>query len=327
MVMAKKLNFAEAKRKFGTDEEVANYFTLVEFYEKHLTGKQKEDFLSADTIDGMLNVLDANQLRHLRNLLGANLENFNRYGMAHPNDPTFENEALSEWFRDNVFENKLDIDCENLPARIYEMQRRKTNLKGLVANYKERLRKFSWNSSEYIQWLILLSVDNSIPSIDRVYDVEKLLKVLDLKQLECLKNSIEEKKTGYIVSSMEYLEPYFYWNATDGLVYGDQSLKDIMLNRVKSSFINNNEPIIDKFELEKERLIGRIKSLIDKKAAIVEDTIANLGRSKTFEDSMMKIADTMGGEDEVFLKEAIGAYSGGGHTGENLTHFYGRPYF
>lgn len=339
--MAKKLNFAEAKSKFRTDDEAVNYFTLVELYEKHLTGKQKEDFLSADTIDGMLDVLDEKQLRHLRSLLGAVADNLMRhhYDEGGPEGQMFVNEAFSKWFRENVFENGQDIDFLEFPIRIYEKQKAKTNLKDLVANFNKRLKKFDGDLGEYCQWLILSSFDDgSIPSIDRVYDAKKLLKTLDLKRLEDLKKYIEKEKNKSIILTMQYLEPYFYWLAINDLRYDEQPAFNIIMNRAESGFIKKNKLIIDElFEESKKKLIDRIESEIKEKEELIENAIRILepkkkpnfrfnripvGASKTFEDTINKVAGLVGGEDEEMrAKRAFASYSKAGGSGGSFNSF------
>ena len=322
--MPKLKDFAAAKSKFKTDEEAVNYFTWVELCEKHLTGEQKEAFLNADTIDGMLDVLDEKQLKHLRSLLRA--YPYQRYLRAH-NDTAFYEEAFSEWFRKNVFEKEFEVDYFNaLPDRIYKKQIEKTNVQKLVSEFRSRLTKFDGDLGEYCQWLILLDVDNSIPSIQRVYDVHRLLKQLDLTRLTDLKKCISDRDTASIVSDMKRLEPYFYWLATEDMhekKYGEGvNLITMVYNSVESKFISENEsPIRKRFEKERKELTKKIDNLIEEKMAIAASTIAKLGSSKTFEDSLMNVADLIGGDDEVYVKEAIGEYSKVAASGSTFNNF------
>ncbi len=317
--MPELMDFAKAKSKFGDDKEAVNYFVLVELYGKHLSEEKKDKFLSANSIDDMLDVLDERQLKHLRSLLGASL--YQRSFRAH-DDPEFDKEAFSEWFIQNVLNRGFEIDYKGLPPRIYDKQIAKTKAQDLIFTFKSRLKRFDGDLEEYCQWLILLGVDNSIPSIERAYDVHRLLKSLDLTRLEKLLKSIEKKKIGDIVDNMKYLEPTFYQIATKDLKYANAPDSNILLNNVESNFTATTpSKVHGLFEIERNKLIAKIKNLINEKNTIVESTIAKLGTSKTFEDSLTQIGDLVGGDDEVFLKEAIGEYSKVGASGSAFNRF------
>ncbi|MBQ2671283.1 MAG: hypothetical protein IJG00_00490 [Clostridia bacterium] len=317
-------NFAAAKNKFGTDEEAENYFILVELYEKHLTGKQKEIFLKADSIDSMLNVLNKNQLKHLRSLLSASL--VGQSARSH-NDPEFKKEAFSKWYIKNMSGKKINI--LKLSARIYDKQIEKTKVQDLVSKFNSRLKNFDGDIKEYCQWLILLSVDNSIPSIESVYDVHKLLKPLDLTRLKKLLWELTKShNTTSIVEDMERLEPYFYKLATEKLKYSSQPELDILFNEAERTFIEENPSSVTKmFDKERKNLIDTIENLIKEKRSILKSTVAKLGSSKTFEDSLTKVADLVGGDDEIFVKEAIGEYSMLGANGSTFNTFLRKAKF
>ena len=276
----------------------------------------------------MLDVLDKNQLKHLRSSLSAS--HFEQpYKSSY--DPEFKKEAFSEWYRENMNGKKINI--LKLFPRIYNKQIEKTKVQDLVSKFNSRLKKFNGDIKEYCQWLILLSIDNSIPSIENVYDVHKLLKPLDLTRLKRLLWELDKFKNNHIIESMERLEPYFYRLATEKFKCNAQPTSseeaiNILSNYAEKVFIEDNpSPVTQMFDKERENLIDIIKNLIDEKRTILKSTVAKLGSSKTFEDSLIKVADLVGGDDEIFLKEAIGEYSMLGANGSAFNTFLRKAKF
>ena len=272
----------------------------------------------------MLDVLDKNQLKHLRSLLSASLVG---QSVRSHNDPEFIKEAFSKWYIKNMSGKKINIS--KLSARIYDKQFEKTKVQDLVSKFNSRLKNFDGDLKEYCQWLILLSVDNSIPSIESVYDVHKLLKPLDLTRLKKLLWELTKShNTTSIVEDMERLEPYFYKLATEKLKYSSQPELDILSNEAEETFIEENPSSVTKmFDKERKNLIDTIENLIKEKRSILKSTVAKLGSSKTFEDSLTKVADLVGGDDEIFVKEAIGEYSMLGANGSTFNSFLRKAKF
>ncbi len=330
--MPKLKDFAEAKCKFKTDEDTLKYFLLVELYEKHLTGKQKDEFLNANTIDSMLDVLDKNQLEHLKNLIYAFRENSAVvYGEGgEERAKQFYNEAYSKWFNDAI---STDVDkhrwasINNLILTISKKEKLKTDMKDLFLKFKQHLTKFDGNLSEYKQWLVLMYVDNKIPAIDRIYDVNKLIKQLNLKRLNALQKSVEKLNISYLVAKMRYLEPYYYQTAILNIDY-DKIKRTNPFNTLEYEFIKTNKSLIHKeFEEAAITLIDRIKKVIDDKKEFVGEQISGLTKSKTFDDDIKEVAEYLGGTDEVLLKRAIAEYSKLGACGSAYNNFLRKAVF
>lgn len=336
--MAKKLNFEEAKRKFKTDEEAANYFALVELYKKHLTGKQKEDFLSADTIDDMLKLLDDKQLRHLKQLVVALYSHIvnGPGGVRYPDPRYFDfiNEAYSEWFRDNVLfrgvkESRKKGDVPPMPNfegsaklinKIVKHGRTK-EIPFVKKEYESRLKRFDGNSVEYRQWLILLDVDNSIPNISKIYDVNKILKQLDIGQLQSLKINIQKKGINGIIRDMQHLEPYYYWLYTRKMEYNALDLIEDISSKNVPSFRKPDSYLSTAFEGSSVRLISKIDRIIEEKRELIELKIKYLVKSKTFETDVLDIARNIGIADDMILRNAIGDYSKASSSGSDFNHY------
>jgi hypothetical protein len=61
------LNFMQARYIFGRESAI-EYFVLVETYKMHLSEDQKRDFISATSINEMLELLNENQLNKLNSI-------------------------------------------------------------------------------------------------------------------------------------------------------------------------------------------------------------------------------------------------------------------
>lgn len=318
-----KLEFEEAKRKFGSGEDAAEYFLLVELCEKHLQESQKDSFLNAKTIDDMLDVLDDKQLQYIKSLISVYTRN--RYIES---SDDFKNEAFSDWFKHNMIESSRDADTIALLDRIHEKLKRKKDIGALKAEYISRLKKFDGNSVEYRKWLVLLYIDDTIPNITKCYNIAKLLKQLDLERLKELREKIGKNivagKYQNLVASMKYLEPYYYWCATSGVRYSTANPLDAMLGSAEDHFIKNTT-FREEFNDAISRLISDIRDMIEEKQKekreLVELKIEALVRSKRFEQDILEIARSTLGADDVLLKKAIGKYSKAGSYGTNFNGY------
>lgn len=337
--MPKLKNFDEAKRKFKTDEDAEYYFVLVELYEKHLKSEQKEAFFKADTIDGMLDVLDGKQLGHLIKLINAFMIQIvgggSGTGYPHPEYIEFVNEAYSEWFKSNMFDRIFKDsskqpelpDVDGLINRIAErkgarFERDKAKKGTLINEYKSRLKKFDGNSVEYRQWLILLFEDDmgyfSIPNINKIYNVNKLLKQLNVERLRSLKDLLERESVSWIVSSMDVYEPYYYF-------FGNSEQKSKSAGTFLKIEIEDDykpdESVTALFDSSLGGLISKIDDIIKEKDEWLEMKIEHLVKSKTFEEDVLEIAHNLGTSYVESLKEAISKYCKTGVNGSYYNHF------
>lgn len=357
MKMPKLKDFAEAKRKFKTDEDAEYYFVLVELYEKHLKPEQKENFLSAETIDGMLDVLDSKQLRYLKQLIVALTDIIYTGGKTglypNPNYIKQVNESYSEWFRNNVLYRgcKVPLKSTDTPEKpklpdmleliniitkhigLNDKSKKKQGGKeesDLIKQYKSRLKRFDGDSVEYRQWLILLDVDNSIPNIDRIYDVNKLLKQLDLERLKSLKRLVGEKDAVKIIKAdMKHLEPYYYWlDAVNSGYTSDDYFMDIGFAVAVSSHRTADKGLVEAFNISLRELNSKIDEIIAEKTKekeeLVDLKIKGLVRSKRFGEDMMEISRLTVGTDDIVLRNAISDYCRTGVNGGAFNNYLRR---
>lgn len=317
--MPKLKDFAEAKRKFKNNEDDAiSYFILVESYGKHLNANQKDGFLNPESIDTMLNVLDEKQLKHLKNLIRV---------FVHYRDP---NGYHSEWFQENIYQNKnllknsiedLHEKCETICEILFDrienviQQRLKTkNIKAeQLTQYKTMLRKFDGNSVEYRQWLLLLVTDHGIPGIDKIYDIDKLLRRLSVDYLKKLKTKLSSLSCFKAIKGIKNIEPYLYDLATQGM---DASLRQADPNPPL------NNPDVRAFRFAKKNLTDQIiDAIIAKKTEIdIGDKVTGLPTSDKFYDDMEAILDASGISED-YLKNAIEEYSRAGTNGKTFNHY------
>lgn len=309
-----KLNWPQIKNKFTTEKDILSYFILVENYEKHLSSKQKDDFLNSDTIDGMISLLDEKQLSHLKSLLIVNYSTilktkFNSYG----------EEGLSDWFKENMkaCKNELKIDhiykdaydaCTTLIEKIKNIEKNKQNKKEMIEKYKSNLQKFNGNSVEYREWLALMAYDHGIPDIEKTYDVTKLLRRLNIKYLTNLKRYFQSKSAAKIIMDTRNLEPYFYNLATSKIKAKDYTNSHCIFLQLRGMKTNKDKyDELSAFTLATKDLISKIEDVIKEKNEYIDDKIDSLKTSPKFYEDVVDILRYSG--DELYFKDAISEYS------------------
>ncbi len=272
--MSTKYNFTQAKNKFKNDENIISYFILVESYEKHLDSGQESGFLNPDSIDDMINLLDDKQLNHLKSLVRVFY--ISKYDPQYRLGNRRHLDSLSEWFKDNIYnsprfsEKTIINKCREIGKKLFdkiknvekERLEAKKGKEELFNQYKSRLSDFGGNSVEYREWLALLVKDHGIPDIDRIHDVTKLLRRLDIEYLKKFENSFDHPYyTDNIIKGIEHLEPYLYNLATYDMKTSDRSYL-VQLNK--------SNPEYKAFQLALKDLNSKIESILEEKGAYTD---------------------------------------------------------
>lgn len=309
-----KLNFRQAKYIFESKEAAMEYFVLVENYERYLSGAQKKDFLSATSINEMLELLDVKQIDHIDSLLGVFAGN-----RGNSSGKEF---SVSEWYKENLLDKSFKIGAKldnkqynamlkdaikKIQKIISDIKTKRKNKQEIINNYKKNLNKFSGNSVEYRKWIFLNMINSGIPGINKIYDTTKLLKSLDTEDLRFIEGKVNEGNTTEFYLNytdiIKSFEPYFYESALD-----------------KNSKLSLKAEEYKVFKKVKDTLLKEISIIISQKSSIkpqakddsslISQRIEALKNSKDFYKDVANILRNIGGNfhDEQ-LKIAIGDYS------------------
>lgn len=330
--MSTKWNFTQAKNKLKNDEDIISYFILVESYEKYINSSQESKFLNPDSIDEMINLLDEKQLEHLKSLIKVFFQyKYHAHWDTHGRGVTVD--QLSEWFKENIYQNEnllkkfgskpLNIqeecqsNCMKLYKKIKSVIQERLKIKNVrvkqLAQYKTRLRKFDGNSMEYRQWLTLFVIDHGIPGIDRVHDIDKLLRRLSIEYLKRLKDKLARVSPNAIMRGIKNLEPYFYQSAADDM--------DDSIDSSGSLILKRTNPEYKAFNIAIKNLIFKIESIIAKKIELnISEIIDSLPTSAKFYDDMETILDAVEDKDN-YLKNVIEEYSKASATGSVFNRY------